>query len=77
MRDDELTELDFDRESLVRHESGLLEPPARELEPRHERRCGSSARGVGAPAWRLLDRDAARGMSVVKCFMIGVSHIDS
>lgn len=44
MRDDELAELDFDLESLVRHESGLLEPATGELEPRHERRGGASAR---------------------------------
>ena len=59
MCDDKLAELDFDLESLIRHESGLLEPAAGELEPRHERRCGASARRVGSPAWRLLDRDAA------------------
>lgn len=74
MCDDELAELDFDLESLVRHEAGLLKPSAGELEPRHERRGGASARRVGAPAWRLLNRDAARGVSVVKCFKIGVSH---
>jgi len=77
VRDDELACVDFDLESLVRHESGLLEPSARELEPRHERWCGPSARRVGSPAGRLLNRDAARGVSVVKCFKIGVSHIDS
>lgn len=37
MRDDELAFVDFDLESLVRHEAGLLEPAAGELEPRHER----------------------------------------
>ena len=69
--------LDFDLEALIRHEAGVLEPAAGELEPRHERRCGPSARRVGSPARRLLNRDTARGVSVVKCFTIGVSHIDS
>lgn len=68
--------VDFDLESLVRHEAGVLEPPAGELEPGHKRRCGPSARRVGSPAWRLLNRDAAQGGGV-KCFKIGVSHIDS
>ena len=77
MRDDELAELDLDLKSLVRHEAGLLEPAAGEFEPRHERRSGPSARRVGSPARRLLNRDATRGVSVVKCFKIGVSHIDS
>lgn len=77
MRDDEPACLDFDLNSLIRPEAGLLEPSAGEFEPRHERRSGPSARRVGPPARRLLNRDAARGVSVVKCFKIGVSHIDS
>ena len=66
--------LDFDLESLERREAGMLEPPAGEFEPRDERRCGPSVRRIGSPAWRLLNRDAARGVSVVRCFSIGVSH---
>lgn len=71
---DELAFVNFDLESLVRHGAGLLEPTAGELEPRHEGRCWPSARRVGSPAGRLLNRDAAGGVSVVKCFKIGVSH---
>jgi len=76
MCDDELAELDFDLEALPGFEAGVFEPTAGELEPRHERRGRPSARRVGSPAGRLLNRDAARGVSVVKCFKIGVSHID-
>ena len=59
MRDDELAELDFNLESLASVEASLFEPSTREFEPRHERRGGPSARRVGSPAWRLLNRDAA------------------
>ena len=76
MCDDELAELDFDLEALPWMKVGLFEPSARELEPRHKKRCRPTARRVGSPAGRLLNRDAARGVSVVKCFKIGVSHID-
>jgi len=70
--------LDFDLETLARHEAGMLEPTARDLEPREERRIGAIA-AVGLPsaiAPGLLSGDMPLGMSGT-CVKIGVSHIDS
>lgn len=65
--------LDFDLESLVRHESGMLEPTARDLEPGEKRRVGAVARFPLAVAPRLLNGDMPLGVSGT-CVKIGVSH---
>ena len=77
-RDHKPLVLHFNLESLARHEAGLLEPTARDLEPREERRVGAIG-AVGFPlaiAPRLLNGDMPLGMSGT-CVTIGVSHIDS
>ena len=75
VRDDEFAFVDFDLESLARHETGLFEPPAGYLEPGEERRIGAVA-AIGLPlaiAPRLLNGDMSLGVSGT-CVKIGVSH---
>lgn len=69
VRDDEPAVLDFDLQALAWIEAGVLEPTARELERRHERRAAATSPGLKPHerliALRLLNGHAAFGKLII------------
>lgn len=68
--------LDFDLETLARHEAGLVERTAGDLERGEERRVGAAASELPlAISPRLVSGDVSLRLSGT-CVKIGVGRID-